>query len=72
VGKDRDACPKDHRFVPMIVGDTNGRLILTPRDAVTLKFTAYSDDRSRGVVSNLTLNLKGTFPVSQEIRSSTT
>ena len=58
VGKDWDSCPKNRRFVPMVVGDTDGRLIMTPRDAVTLNFKAYSDDRTRGVVSNLTLTKK--------------
>jgi hypothetical protein len=45
----------------MKVGDTDGRLILSHRDAVTLNFKPYSDDRTRGVVANLTLNLKDDF-----------
>ena len=37
------------------------KLILTPRDAATLGFQAYSDDRNQGGVSNLVLNLKESF-----------
>ena len=44
LGKDGDAWPKDRQFVPMLVSDTEGKLILTPRDAVTLGFQAYSDE----------------------------
>ena len=41
VGKDWDSCPKNRRFIPMKFGDTDGRLILSHRDAVTLNLKPY-------------------------------
>ena len=61
LGKDGDARPRDHRFIPMLVSGREDKLILTPRDAITLGFQAYSDDRSQGVVNGLVLNLKERF-----------
>jgi hypothetical protein len=57
VGKDWDLGPQTRRFIPMRVGDTDGRLIRSQRDALVLNFKEYSDDRARGTVSNLTLNM---------------
>jgi hypothetical protein len=61
VGKDWDLGPQTRRFIPMSVGDTDGRLILSQRDALVLNFKHYSDDRARGTVSNLTLNMTDNF-----------
>jgi hypothetical protein len=61
VGKDWDLGPQTRRFIPMRVGDTDGRLILSQRDALVLNFKHYSDDRARGTVSNLTLFTFDTF-----------
>jgi hypothetical protein len=61
VGMDWDLGPQTRRFIPMQGGDTDGRLVLSRRDAMVLNFKHYSDDRTRGTVSNLTLNMTDSF-----------
>jgi hypothetical protein len=61
VGRDCDLGPQMRRFIPMRIGDTDGRLVLSERDAMVLNFKHYSDDRTRGTVTNLTLNMMDNF-----------